>query len=370
MPDVLHWTLYQYQIPFRTPLRLLGSEYATRSGLLLRLEDASGACGWGEVAPLPGLHQESLPSCHDQFLQLFSSAPPPELAPSVEFGLSTALQMLEAQALGRLPTADLPEQRRQVPLNGLLTDSGKPAPEEQRLLQQACVRLREDGFSAVKLKVGWRAGGEDAQRVRWVREALGAEVELRVDANRGWTWEEAVAFATRVQAENVAYCEEPLQDASQLAALAAATGLPLALDETLWPSLGGRVPTPLPAGVVALVIKPSVQGSWAKLQRLMATAAASGTRVVFSSAFESGIGLHHQVRWAAQLLPEPVACGFDTYRHLTAETSTPGFAVHRAQVELPDRWPEVRLPHPEVLTWLGEGSGGWAPALRPLLQTG
>ena len=369
MPDLLHWALYRYQIPFRKPLRLLGSEYAGRSGLLLRLEASSGASGWGEIAPLPGLHQEPLSACEALVPQLFSSAVPP-LPPSVEFGLSTALQMLEAQSQQQPPAFGLPEARQVLPLNGLLTDSGASGLDEKRQLQDACTMLQEEGFTAVKLKVGWRSGREDAKRVHWVREALGSDVELRADANRGWTWEEALTFAEHVSDAGLAYCEEPLQEASQLSAFGAATQLPLALDETLWPSLGEPFPEPLPQGVVALVIKPAVLGSWASLKRLMASATASGTRVIFSSAFESGIGLYHQVRWAAQLLPEPVACGLDTYRHLSVEVVRPAFTVSQAQVRLPDTWPEVPLPHPEVLTPIGQGTGRLAPETYRRLQTG
>ena len=77
-------------------------------------------------------------------------------------------------------------------------------------------RLREqlfnwarDGIGAVKMKVG-REPARDGQRVRAAREAIGADVQLFVDANGAYTRKQALALAEHFVADGVRWFEEPV----------------------------------------------------------------------------------------------------------------------------------------------------------------
>src|SRR5204863_4203218 len=77
-------------------------------------------------------------------------------------------------------------------------------------------RLREQlgnwarqGIGAVKMKVG-RDPARDVERVRVAREAIGAGVELFVDANGAYTRKQALALAERFAAHGVRWFEEPV----------------------------------------------------------------------------------------------------------------------------------------------------------------
>jgi L-alanine-DL-glutamate epimerase-like enolase superfamily enzyme len=69
--------------------------------------------------------------------------------------------------------------------------------------------LRERGLAGIKFKVGGLTPAEDADRVRAARRAAGEDFVLAVDANQAWTPREAIEFARLVDAENVAWFEEP-----------------------------------------------------------------------------------------------------------------------------------------------------------------
>lgn len=66
-----------------------------------------------------------------------------------------------------------------------------------------------EGISMVKMKVG-RNPGDDEQRVRSARKAIGDETGLFVDANGAWTQQQAVASATKFAEQNVVWLEEPV----------------------------------------------------------------------------------------------------------------------------------------------------------------
>ena len=74
----------------------------------------------------------------------------------------------------------------------------------------------------------------DAACLSTIREAVGPAVRLRADANRAWGRAAAIAFGTAAEAASLEYIEEPVADVrADLAAFHQATGLPVALDESV-----------------------------------------------------------------------------------------------------------------------------------------
>lgn len=89
------------------------------------------------------------------------------------------------------------------------------------------------GFETIKVKVG--TGNEtDLARVRAVREAIGPDVELTVDANGGWSAEDARFCLTELQDQNIALVEQPLQrgDYTELRRLREEMGIRVLADES------------------------------------------------------------------------------------------------------------------------------------------
>lgn len=78
-------------------------------------------------------------------------------------------------------------------------------------LQEEMVEYVEMGFKAVKMKVAGAPFKEDVARVKAVREAIGPDVDLLVDANHGWTVTEAIQFARRIEEFEPYWLEEPVE---------------------------------------------------------------------------------------------------------------------------------------------------------------
>lgn len=93
----------------------------------------------------------------------------------------------------------------------------------------------EDGFNAVKIKVGKPALGEDVERVAAVRALIGPEIALMVDANYGLTVEQSIAAANAFKPSDLVWFEEPTDpdDFAGYGRIADATGMPLAMGENL-----------------------------------------------------------------------------------------------------------------------------------------
>ena len=102
-------------------------------------------------------------------------------------------------------------------------------------LQHEMESYMKENAKAVKMKVGGRTPYEDAQRVHAVREVIGPETKLLVDANCGWKINEALEFAKRTEEDMLYWFEEPLaaKDFDGFRTLAAHTSTPLAAGESL-----------------------------------------------------------------------------------------------------------------------------------------
>jgi L-alanine-DL-glutamate epimerase-like enolase superfamily enzyme len=83
----------------------------------------------------------------------------------------------------------------------------RPLDEMVDLSRQA---VKRDGFTALKLKVGKPDPEEDRERVAKVREAVGRETTLMVDANQSWTIDTAIPRTRRLEPYDLYWIEEPL----------------------------------------------------------------------------------------------------------------------------------------------------------------
>ncbi|MEM9364437.1 MAG: o-succinylbenzoate synthase [Planctomycetota bacterium] len=265
------FAVYRFSIPLRQPLGLKGKLHTERHGLLIEREGR-----WAEASPLPGFSQENL----DETIAGLDR----------ETLASVAMRF----AISSLDQA--PIERLVVPYNGLLLGNS------QTVLQgvDECVR---SGCRSVKLKVGRTGLQEDIDLVCAVRDRLPQSVSLRLDANQAWSFEDAIHFTKQTKVVDLEYIEEPLCDPRRLETLYFETGIRYALDESLM-TLESLDAFP---HVAALICKPTLLGGIDRISQLAAT----GKKLVFSAAFESGVGTIRVAQLAASLAPE-VPAGLDT----------------------------------------------------------
>lgn len=123
--------------------------------------------------------------------------------------------------------------RREVPVYD--TDGGWLHLSGEDLVTGANA-ARDAGWAGIKLKVGKPHVAEDIERVRSVREAVGSDLEIMVDANQSLTFADAVRRAAELEALDVAWFEEPLpaDDIVGHSRLARSTTIPLAVGESLY----------------------------------------------------------------------------------------------------------------------------------------
>ncbi|MFD8496574.1 mandelate racemase/muconate lactonizing enzyme family protein [Amycolatopsis sp. NPDC059657] len=92
------------------------------------------------------------------------------------------------------------------------------------------------GWGGIKVKIGKPTAGEDLERLRAIREAVGPRFDLMVDANQSMTCAEAIRRAEAFAGVDLFWLEEPLpaDDVSGHARLARSTSIPIAVGESMY----------------------------------------------------------------------------------------------------------------------------------------
>jgi len=146
-------------------------------------------------------------------------------------GLDLALWDAQGRTTARSVTTLIGERRSSVEVYGSGVNRHYPLEE---LVAQA-QRWRDAGYRLVKMKVGGHPLSEDVDRVAAVRETVGPEVEIAIDANQLWSLDEAERAIGELSRFDLHWIEEPLRadDLQGHAELRTRIDVPIALGENL-----------------------------------------------------------------------------------------------------------------------------------------
>lgn len=194
----------------------------------------------------------------------------------------------------------------------------------------AAVDAVAEGFETIKVKVG----GEPADvidRIGAIREAVGDDIALRVDANGAWSAAEASTVLSGVSPIDLEYVEQPCDgfDVDDYAALAA-HDVPIALDEGC---AGARIADLERASIDVAVIKPMATGGLDRARALALTLRNRGITPVISNLLTGPIGRHGEAHLVGAIDPT-VAAGLATADRVTASYNGDEMALIDGRIAL------------------------------------
>ncbi|MEO6730175.1 MAG: dipeptide epimerase [Ferruginibacter sp.] len=103
------------------------------------------------------------------------------------------------------------------------------------LMAEQAVQFKQKGFRIIKIKLG-KDPLEDVERVKQIREAVGEEILLRIDANQGWDFDGAVFALQNMAQYQIQFCEQPLRywDDGKLPELRLLSPIKIMADESVF----------------------------------------------------------------------------------------------------------------------------------------
>jgi len=292
---------------FKQPAGTSRGLYTTRTSWMLTITspDQPGRKGIGECAPLPDLSCDAIPE-YERILRALCDAFEQESKisydrmrpyPSMLFGLETALLSFES---GSNQLFDTPFARGEegITINGLVWMGN---------YDEMLARMEEKlnaGFKCIKLKIGAIDFDRELDLVKKIRERFShKEVELRVDANGGFAFDEALYKLELLAQYAIHSIEQPIKARQwgNMAELCRESPLPIALDEEL---IGVNMKSMKEQMLniikpTYIVIKPSLHGGIHGTREWIEIADDMGIGSWITSALESNVGLNAVAQLAA-----------------------------------------------------------------------
>jgi muconate cycloisomerase len=157
----------------------------------------------------------------------------------------------------------------------------------------------DQGFRSAKVKVGGNVDA-DRDRIQAIREAVGSKMQLRADANAGYSVEDGIRLAKLLEPFNMQLLEQPVaaEDLAGMAKVRQSTSIPIMADESIidYASLIAVIKSDSADIVKLKVMK---QGGFLNTRRMLETATAAGLRVVIGHGFGLGVNTVAEIMLAA-----------------------------------------------------------------------
>ena len=233
---IKHLALYRLRVPLTTPYRLSFGPIHAFDTVLIDARDGRGHAGLGEATYLTGYTDETIDASWALAQRLSAACVGEETgavqsrlgpyfksAPFTATAFNTAAEMLAADPL---LAVDRPTE---VPVLGLLhaTETADIERESEQLFSQ--------GYTTLKVKVGFDAG-RDGAMVKRVQRVVGGRGRIRLDANQGYSRDDACRFAAHLAPEGIELFEQPCAagDWEAACAVARVATVPMMLDESIY----------------------------------------------------------------------------------------------------------------------------------------
>lgn len=293
---------------FKRPAGTSRGIYFIRDTWIVTVHDKeTGQSGVGECAPLPDLSCDAIPDYEQRLcdicrlVEIYNGIDSQLLQPypSMLFGLETAFLNLRN---GRNVIFDTPFTRGEVgiPINGLVWMG--TAEEMKRRVEEKL----NAGYRCVKLKIGAIDFEEEMAIIKGIRDRFPADViQLRLDANGGFSVEDAMRKLERLAKYDIHSIEQPIRQRQwkHMAEICRNSPIPIALDEELigvnitdWKRL--LLDEIHPAYII---LKPSLHGGLSGCEEWVAMARERGIKSWVTSALELNVGLNAIAQFTAHV---------------------------------------------------------------------
>ena len=303
-------TVREIELPLRAPFVTTFGAVSSRRLLLVELEDGDGTPGWGEcvAGAVPGYTTETVDSAWSTITDQLA---PKALGWDVDDPSGTIAAIGDlvpeqpmARAAVEMACWDLAARREHLPLVELLGGTRTAVPAgialglaatHEETVEAAALAVAQ-GYQRIKLKI---QPGTDVALVRAVRERVGDQVALTVDANGSYSRDDFEHLATLDQFQ-LQMIEQPLpaDDFEGHAGLQQRVETPLCLDESIVTEADLDHMIALRAGQV-INLKPGRVGGFTTSLTLIDRAVANGIDLWVGGMLETGIGRAHNVALAA-----------------------------------------------------------------------
>jgi o-succinylbenzoate synthase len=337
----------RYATPFFSPFKVSYGEHTSSEHVIVRLVDSSGKVGYGDATPLwffTGEVCEAVEVLLDKVVKnnilgidVFDKQSIATIIGSIpgNYSLKSCVEMA---------VYDLRAKLLNVPLHKLLggkirekvkVSSGIGIMQKEKTVE-AATSLVEKGIRSFKIKVAGKTDFE-ADRIKAVRDAVGKDIAIRIDANAAYTAKRAIDLGKKVSSCEIEYFEQPVKgdDIDGLREVKKSIDFDIMADESLF-SLKDAVRLYEKRAVDIFGIKFAKCGGITEARRTIEFASSVDIPCVMISAFETWIGISANLHLASTSENCYYANDLALWT-IQKDSMTGPLKVHGDIVEVPDK---------------------------------
>ena len=295
--------IYKLFIPLKEPFVIsLGAIHNVQNVVVI-IRTADGCAGYGECSPYMTINGESVDTCFivgQYFAQVLRGKNALDIAGCIETMDKTIYANSSIKSAFDIALHDIAAQHAGVPLYKFLggeknkvleTDMTVSIGDPQKMKEDA-MRFKTEAFPAIKVKLGGTKE-DDVARIKAIREGIGMEHPLRIDANQGWkTTDYAIEVLQALSEYNIEHCEEPISRYRfmELSRVSAASPIPIMADESCGDEWDAERLIALKACQM-FNVKLGKSGGFYKGKKIAALGAAAGMHMQVGGFMESRLGM-------------------------------------------------------------------------------
>lgn len=212
--------LYKLFVPLKEPFVISLGPIYNAENVLVVIHTEEGITGFGECSPFMSINGESMDTCFvvgQYFAKLLKGKNALAIEDHIEEMDKLIYGNSSIKSAFDMALYDIASQHAGMPLykflggantKTIITDYTVSIGDPAKMAADA-VKIKEEGYPAIKIKLG-KNGETDVLRIKAIREAVGNEIPLRIDANQGWNVEEAITTLKALGQFDIQHCEEPI----------------------------------------------------------------------------------------------------------------------------------------------------------------
>ncbi|MGL6196063.1 MAG: mandelate racemase/muconate lactonizing enzyme family protein [Thermoguttaceae bacterium] len=212
--------IYKLDVPFYEPFVISLGTITAANNIAIRIHTKCGLVGTGEASPFVYIVGETQATDFElakDFAKLLIGRDPLEIENRIKELDSAISANYTIKSAFDMAIYDVASQKAGMPLYKFLggannrrifTDMTVSINTPEYMAKKA-LQYKNDGFPALKVKLGTTTE-LDVARIKAIREAVGYDIPLRIDANQGWNAVTAIRTLKALEPYNVEHCEEPV----------------------------------------------------------------------------------------------------------------------------------------------------------------
>ena len=330
-----------YELKFKKPFIISRNEINNRTGFLIKISDSSFN-GMGECAPFPEFGSETIEKAGEKLKDfniklnlnptgfkenLQNSFKELENFPSLKHGIEQALFNLICK-------------KTNISLNELLNVSSNSEILVNAVVGfllplesvEVCSELLKEEFKTIKIKVGRDNSENDIKIIKAIRDKLGYNFKIRIDANGKWNLRNAILILNSLEKYNIEYAEQPVNSIEEFIRLKQETKIPLSADESIRTFEDAEKFIDKGAADV-LIIKPMMLGGLLPTLKIIELCEKNKMNVVITSSFESSLGRSFAI-FAASTVKNKIAHGLGTAKYFTKDIFPDPYPINNGKIIL------------------------------------